>query len=187
VNQRTGKLHDAAAAPWRAKHLPFGALLLSALSVSTGVAAQQQAPSGDELRSMYCVEVLRAEIDLQRHLISASDAAAASAITPELRQQWIDTSAELLQGLAKLEVVRYRLQAYMLPRIRALDSSALATAMRQGDSDFQDSRLIADHCAAECNPGQTSNQQAFVCSASCGDKALLSRVSACEKPTWLAP
>jgi hypothetical protein len=156
------------------------------------VAAQQQAPSGDELRSMYCVEVLRAEIDLQRHAISASDAAAASAITPALRQQWIDTSAELLQGLAKLEVVRYRLQAYMLPRIRALDSSALATAMRQGDSDFQDSRIIADRCAAECNPGQTSNQQTsnqqpFVCGASCGDKDLLSRVRACDKPTWLTP
>jgi hypothetical protein len=186
VNQRTGKLHDAAASPWPVKHLP-GALLLSALSVSTGVAAQQQAPSGDELRSMYCVEVLRAEIDLQRHLISASDAAAGGAITPALRQQWIDTSAELLQGLAKLEVARYRLQAYMLPRIRVLDSSALATAMRQGDADFQESRVIADRCAAECNPAQTSNQQPFVCTASCGDKALLSRVSACDKPAWLAP
>jgi hypothetical protein len=187
VNQPIGKLHDAAASPWPVKHLPSGALLLSVLSVSTGVAAQQQAPSGDELRSMYCVEVLRAEIDLQRHAISASDAAAASAITPELRQQWIDTSAELLQGLAKLEVVRYRLQAYMLPRIRALDSSALATAMRQGDSDFQDSRVIADRCAAECNPGQTSNQQPVLCGASCGDKALLSRINACDKPTWLTP
>jgi hypothetical protein len=186
VNQRTDKLHDAAAS-WPVKHLPSAALLLSALSVSTGAAGQQQAPSGDELRSMYCVEVLRVEIDLQRHLISASDAAAASAITPALRQQWIDTSAELLQGLAKLEVARYRLQAYMLPRIRALDSSALATAMRQGDSDFQESRVIADNCAAECNPGQTSNQQPVACSASCGDKALLSRVSACDKPTWVTP
>jgi hypothetical protein len=186
VNQRTGKLYDAAAAPWPVKHLS-GVLLLSALSVSTGVAAQQQTPSDDELRSMYCVEVLRVEIDLQHHLISASDAAAASAITPALRQQWIDTSAELLQGLAKLEVVRYKLQAYMLPKIRALDSAALATAMRQGDSDFQDSRVIADRCAAECNPGQTSNQQPFVCSASCGDKALLSRISACDKPTWVTP
>ena len=187
MNQRTGKHYDAAASPWPVKHLPCGALLLSALSVSTAAAAQQHAPSGDELRSMYCVEVLRAEIDLQHHLISASDAAAASAITPELRQQWIDTSSELLQGLAKLEVVRYRIQAYMLPRIPALDSSALATAMRQGDSDFHESRVIADNCAAECNPGQTSNQQPSVCSAACGDKDLLSRVSACDKPTWLTP
>jgi hypothetical protein len=75
----------------------------------------------------------------------------------------------------------------MLPRIRVLDSSALATAMRQGDSDFHESRVIADNCAAECNTGQTSNQQPSACSASCGDKALLSRVSACDKPTWLAP
>ena len=187
VNQRTGKLHDAATSRWPLRHLPSSAVLLSALSVSTAVAAQSQAPSGDELRSMYCVEVLRAEIDLQHHLISASDAAAASAITPALRQQWIDTSSELLQGLAKLEVARYRLQAYMLPRIPALDSSALATAMREGASDFHESRVIADNCAAECNPGQTSNQQPSACGASCGDKALLSRVSACDKPTWLTP
>ena len=187
MNQRTGKLDTAATAPWRLKRLASSALWLSVLSVSTGVGAQTQPPSDDELHSMYCLEVIRAEIDLQRHLISASDAAAASASTPALRQQWIDTSAELLQGLAKLEVVRYRLQAYMLPRIRGLDSSALATAMRQGDADFQESKVVADRCAAECYSAQGANQQPLACSASCGDKATLSRVSACEKPTWLPP
>jgi hypothetical protein len=153
--------------------------------VCTALAAQQQAPSNDELRSMYCLEVIRAEIVLQRHLISASDAAAAGAITPDLRQQWIDTSAELLQGLAKLEVARYRLQAYMLPRIPTLDTFALATAMRQGDADFQASRLVADRCAAECSSAQPTSQQSSACSSSCGDKTQLSRVSACEEPTWL--
>jgi hypothetical protein len=187
VFQRTSKLDVAAAQLWPVKHLPFGALLVSAVSISTGVGAQQRAPSNDELRSMYCVEVLRAEIDLQRHLISASDAAAGGAITPALRQQWIDTSAELLQGLAKLEVVRYRLQTYMLPRISALDSFALATAMRQGDADFQESRAVADRCAADCASAQATNQQPVVCGASCGDRATLTRVSACDKPTWLPP
>ena len=189
MTQQTGKLRAAAAPLWRVctKHLPCGALLLSALSVSAGVSAQQQAPSDDELHSMYCVEVLRAEIDLQRHSISASDAAAASAITPALRQQWIDTSAELLQGLAKLEVVRYRLQTYMLPRIPVLDSFALATAMRQGDADFQQSKIVADRCAADCNSAEAANQQPSVCSASCGDSAALSRVSTCDKLTWLPP
>jgi hypothetical protein len=115
-------------------------------AVGTGVAAQQQAPNDAELHSMYCVEVIRGEIDLQHHLISASDAAAASAISPELRQQWIDTSAELLQGLEKLEVARYRLQLYMLPRIPTLDSFALATAMRQGNADFQESKVVTGTC-----------------------------------------
>jgi hypothetical protein len=149
------------------KHPARAALLLSALSLTTAIAAQQQQPSDDELHSMYCVEVIRAEIDLQHHLISASDAAAASAITPALRQQWIDTSVELNQGLARLEIVRYRLQVYMLPKIPALDSYALATAMRQGDADFQESRAAADRCAVECSP--------------------LNRVSVCDKPTWLPP
>ena len=176
MNQRIGK-YGATAVPLWPVRLPCGALLLSALSAATGVAAaQQHPPSGDELRSMYCVEVIRAEIEVQRHLISASDSAAASAITPALRQQWIDTSAELLQGLAKLEAVRYKLQAYMLPRIPALDPSALATAVRQGDADFQESRAVA-----------AMDQQPSMCSASCGDKTPLGRVSACASPTWLPP
>jgi hypothetical protein len=163
--------------------------LLSAQLLSTAAAGQQQAPpDNDELRSMYCVEVIRAEIGLQRHLISASDAAVVSASTPALRQQWIDTSAELLQKLATLEVVRYRLQAYMLPRIPTLDSFALATAMRQGDEDFQESTAVADRCAVECNAPQAVNQPPLACSAAtCSDKARLSRVNACEKPTWLPP
>jgi hypothetical protein len=110
----------------------WGAWVLSTLAVvTTGAAAQQPAAGADEMRSMYCVEVIRAQIDLQRHMISASDDAANSASTPALRQQWIDTTSELLQGLARLEVTRYRLQAYMLPRMQALDSFALATAIRQ--------------------------------------------------------
>lgn len=129
-----------------------------ALSVATPIMAQQHPPSGDELRSMYCVEVIRTEIELQHHLISAADAAAASASTPAARQQWITTSAELLQGLAKLEHTRYRLQTYMLPRIPELDPSALAVAVREGNADLQS-----------------------------GDPVLLARASACQNPAWLPP
>ena len=129
-----------------------------ALSVTTPVVAQQHAPSGDELRSMYCVEVIRNEIELQHHLISSADAAAAAASTPAARQQWISTSAELLQGLATLERTRYRLQSYMLPRIPELDPSALALAVREGNTDLHS-----------------------------GDPVLLSRASACQNPAWLPP
>jgi hypothetical protein len=163
----------------------WGAWVLSTLAVvTTGAAAQQPAAGADEMRSMYCVEVIRAQIDLQRHMISASDDAANSASTPALRQQWIDTTSELLQGLAKLEVTRYRLQAYMLPRMQALDSSALATAIRQGDADFEASRALADRCATECSTPQATNGPE-ICSASCGDSSALTRVSACQNPTWL--
>ena len=190
MKQRTSRLGAVAAALWSVwrTHPACGALVLSALLISSGAAGQQQAPNNDELRSMYCVEVIRAEIGLQHHLISSSDAAVSSASTPALRQQWIDTSAELLQKLATLEVVRYRLQAYMLPRIPALDSLALAAALRQGDEDFQESTAVADRCAVECNVPQAANQQPLACSAAtCTDKARLIRVSACEKPTWLPP
>ena len=93
---------------------------------------------------MYCVEMLRAEIDLQRHMISASVDAAERASTPAERQQWLDTSAELIQGLAKLEGVMYRFQVHMLPRIQSLDSYALARAIRQGATDSQAVASVGD-------------------------------------------
>jgi len=83
-------------------------------------------------------------------MISAADEAAGSSEVPAMREQWIKTSAELLQGLANLEGVLYRLQSYMLPRIPALDSSALASAIRQGNADFRESQLVANRCAVEC-------------------------------------
>lgn len=132
----------------------WGAVLLSAwLALSSNVAAQERAPSDDELHSMYCVEVLRTEITLQQHLISASSEATGAA-APQEREQWIETSAELLQRLAKLEDALRHLQVYMLPRIPTLDSRALAAAIRRANADAEQS----DHAAQ------------------------LSRVSACEKP-----
>lgn len=177
-----------AAAPWNVPlthRASCAALVLSTVfALTTGVAAQQPAAGADEMRSMYCVEVIRAEIDLQHHMISASDEAANGATTPALRQQWIDTSSELLQGLARLEVLRYRLQAYMLPRMQSLDSLALAAAIRQGDADFEASRAMADRCAVECGTPQVMNGPQ-ACSASCGESSALTRVSACQNPTWL--
>jgi len=136
-----------------------GAALLSAVSAFTATATAQPEvpPSDEELHSMYCVEVLRTEITLQQHLISASSEAAGMA-QPELRAQWIDTSAELLKRLAKLEGALYRLQAYMLPRIPAVDPLALAAAIRRANADVEESS---------------------------GNDAQLTRVSACENPTWL--
>ena len=162
-----------------------GLSLWCALSALTTDASAQQAPSENELRSMYCVEVVRAEIGLQHSMISASDEAANTATTPALRQQWIDTTAELLQGLAKLEGVLNRLQSYMLPRMHSLDSYALATAIRQADTDVEESRAIADHCAVECNAQHAMDQQLQACNASCSDNVLLTRVSACLHPSWL--
>ena len=137
--------------------LGCGAALLAGLSVFPGRATAQQAPSEQELRSMYCVEVLRTEITLQQHMISASSEAAGVS-EPALREQWIETSAELLQRLAKLERALHRLQTYMLPRIPGVDSYPLASAIRQANADVQDSS---------------------------GNDALLRRVNDCENPTWL--
>ena len=126
--------------------------------------AQDQPPTADELRCMYCISVVRAEMDLQRHMIATVDEAASSADTPEQRQRWNSTSAELRMALARLEETLEKLQAYMLPRMGTRDPFALADALRQGDADFQGLRSAADHA----------------------DEAVLTRVSACENPQWLS-
>jgi len=71
----------------------------------------------------------------------------------------VSTSAELSRQLEKLQGALYRLQAYMLPRIPAIDSSALAAAVRQADAEL---------------PASWSNE------------ALLRQMNACENPTWVA-
>jgi hypothetical protein len=153
------------------------------LAVSTGNArAEQRVPSDDELHSMYCVEVLRADIALQQHLVDASSEAAGAASQPEQRAQWIDTSAELLQKLAKLEGTLHDLQSYMLPRIPAIDSLALASAIRQADADVEE----ADRCAGECaEPTRTDYQKPQARTAAWSSAALLVRVRGCENPSWL--
>ena len=149
---------------WK-KPASLGAGLLSTLWVFSGPALAQaqpssgQPPSGDELHSLYCVELLRAEIALQQHMISAATEAAGAA-PAQLRDHWIDTSSELLRRLAQLESTVYRLQLYMLPRIPGVDSLALAAAIRQANADIQESW---------------------------NSQALLSRAAACENPPWLPP
>ena len=163
-------------------------LYLCALcSAVTAAVAQDKQPVTDELRSMYCVSVIRAEIGLQQRMISAADEAAGNATTSEDRLRWNTTAAELRTHLGKLEGVLSRLQAFMLPRIGALDAFALRTAIRQGDEEFELSRTMADRCAVACGPQRIPEAEMQACSASCNDNALLSRVSACDNPTWLPP
>jgi hypothetical protein len=162
-----------------------GAVLLAGSCAFVGNAmAQQRVPNDDELHSMYCVEVIRAEITLQQHLISASNEAAGTA-QPESREQWIATSAELLQQLAKLEEVLHQLQAYMLPRIPAVDSLALASEIRHAEADIEDSRTISETCAGECGePARAANPPQPRTDSSWTHAALLIRVRGCENPTW---
>src|SRR5579862_1837731 len=138
-----------------------GCALLCLLAATPAVlgAAPPRAPNESELRSMYCVSVVREEIDLQGHMIASSSEAAGSALTPEQRQQWLDTSAELLQRLGQLQDVLGRLQAYMLPRIPELDALALGAAIRKGATDFQDARTMADRCAIQCDAAHTPSEQ----------------------------
>jgi hypothetical protein len=155
--------------------------------MTTVAIAQQKPPGNEELHAMYCVSVIRAEISLQQRMISAADEAASNAASAEGRLRWNTTSAELHTALARLESVLGRLQAYMLPRIGALDAYALRTAIRQGDEEFEQSRSMADRCAVACSTQRIPDNEVQACSAGCNDNALLSRVSACDNPTWLPP
>ena len=138
---------------WR---LACGVVLVAGL-LPGGATAQVRQPSDEEAHSIYCVEVLRAEIRLQQHLISAASEAAGLA-EPQSRAQWTETSAELLQQLTKLEGALNRLQVYLLPRLPAIDSLALASVIRQASVDLE---------------------------GSWSDEELSGRVRACEDPAWL--
>lgn len=179
-------MEGRSAAVKKARRQVFGAAaVVFAMSAfaSGNAMAEPRVPSDDELHSMYCVEVLKAEITLQQHMIDeASEAAGAAA--PEQRAQWLDTSAELLQRLTKLQVVLYKLQVYMLPRIPTIDSVSLASAIRQADADVQSS---SEGCAGECDdPAHAQSQQPQLRNASWNGAALQTRLRGCENPTWIS-
>ena len=161
--------------------LPLFAACLAAFS--TAAAAQETVPSDAELRSAYCMSVIKADIGLAQQFIAQQDAGSRSATTPEQRQQATNTVAVLREWLTKLNAVLTRLQLYLVPRMGALDPIALTAAMKRGEADVQEVIAATDRCSAKCLP--LPGDQPAACNASCIGKDLMTRVSACTAPTWL--
>lgn len=158
------------------------AACLTAFAVTTD-AQQQAVPTDTELRSAYCMSVIKAEVGVYQRGAAKADAAVKNASTPEQQQWAAKISAEAHEELTKLEAALDRLQLYLLPRLQARDPVALAAAMKRGDADFQGLMTMGERCPTKCGGPQDDKWRA--CMNSCLDKDLQARVRACDTPTWL--
>jgi hypothetical protein len=152
--------------------LPFYAFASIAMS-------QDLVPSDAELRSAYCLPVVKAEIKLARDAIAMADANKTSPI-PAVQENLTKASEELRKGLVQAESALNRLQAYLVPRVMARDPVALMAATQRGEADLRALESMAAQYAA-CR-GVTDDK---ACIDSYTDKDLVARIRACANPTWL--
>ena len=127
----------------------------------------QTKPSDSDLRSAYCVAVLKGQIPWVRdqQVVAKVDGAAADASTPALQQANAKVRTEAHVRLERLLAAQARMAAYLSPRINTLDSAALLLAMDRGEADW---REFQTH-AKGAHP----------------DAGLGSRIKACANPNWL--
>lgn len=146
--------------------------LLTVLVLSLGsVAFAQQTelprlPSDTELLATYCAALVR-----QRH-----DNVAASG-HPAMQ--------ELATSLGKKH---QRLVDFMAPRLKYLDSSALASAARRGAADQKEFEQMTSGCFVRCVPAGTTDlgQGRQECVDRCiADSDEAKRVRRCDDLSWL--
>jgi hypothetical protein len=126
----------------------------------------QATPSDNDLRSAYCVAVLKGQIPWVRDQAEAKvDGAPTDASPPELRQANAKVRTEAHVRLERLLAAQARMAAYLSPRLNTLDSAALLLAMDRGEADWQQFQTHAKGA----HP----------------DAALGHRINACANPNWL--
>lgn len=155
---------------------------------------QRPLPTDTELRAAYCVPVLQSDIaDLRKLLAEVDNSIERIQDTPlEIRQQVLKTLQEskrdLPQKIAERESALNRVQLFILPRMRYLDTSALLGATQRGASDIQQWATVTSKCARQCRQRSTdeaTSDQYSSCLKTCTSGDLEIRLSACRNPTWL--
>ena len=133
---------------------------------SLGEGKLQATPSDNDLRSAYCVAVLKGQIPWVRDQVVAKvDGAPTDASTPELQQANAKVRTEAHVRLERLLAAQARMAAYLRPRLNTLDSAALLLAMDRGEADWREF--------------QTHPKGAHP------DAGLGNRIKACANPNWL--
>jgi hypothetical protein len=141
--------------------------------------AQQAVPSDNDLRSAYCMAVLKLEIPWFQDISAKVDAepptpvsAEAQQKNPALKQAVAESERAQAKArtlmhdkLVKLHGAQDRIVAYLLPRVSSLEPAAMLMAMQRGDADWQ--QFLAQ--------SKTSHI----------DDELGSRIRTCSEPTWL--
>jgi hypothetical protein len=140
------------------------AMLLTLMA--TAASAQQAIPTDNDLRSAYCLAVLKGQIPWVREQVGARVDAAPNRSTPsssELQQANAKVRAAAEAWVAKLQTAQNRIGAYLLPRLTTLDSAAMLRAMNRGETDWRE----------------------FLAKGVKTDEGTGARIRACADPNWL--
>jgi hypothetical protein len=154
-------------------------LILRSLFTATTfeVAHAQRLPTDVELKAAYCLKVTQGFV--------------ANTVVPNNADPAV---REYVENARKDADDRLnRLQLYLLPRMRELESFALVAAFKRGETDsatfWRSVMDITDKCAKECGViGATGEvrEKAMQCLERCvTSDQLLARIMSCGKLNWL--
>jgi hypothetical protein len=139
----------------RLRLLWLSALLLSPFTAATAL-AQSPLPTVTELRAAYCIPVIQNDIQIFNSALAEIDKSIENIkdIPPEMRQRVLElnqnTKAELPHTVADRKSVLNRLQLFILPRMKYLDSSALLAANSRAESDIEEWSRVLRECTTKC-------------------------------------
>lgn len=138
-------------------------------------ATQAFAPSDVDLKSAYCVRVLRLEVETTRSILAAATDANVKALGEG--------------AIAEVQNNLNRVMSYLVPKTY-LDSTGLLAATNRGQVDYAAAIRHGSICAQRCPFPQSGNKVAgdawTACQTTCAaEEPAIGRVSSCSKIDWL--
>lgn len=127
---------------------------------------RERLPDESELKSAYCNAVIKKQLSAIKVEISPQPQSPASTDNAVLNDALRALQLSMQRQTKILQDNLNRVQLYLLPRLKYLDSDAILAAHRRGEVDFQRQRDTgaAAKCRSECSDlMETSNQ----CLAEC--------------------
>jgi hypothetical protein len=176
-------------------------VIISGCGALAAFAQEAKAPSDNELRSAYCVAVLKQQVPWMQEIARTADTAARreqeserqqesnpqtstlAAMTPKDREALQQAKAAVVQGrekllamlhedLTKLGTAQSRLNDYLLPRMAALTQPG------------NQATLSLAALVMAMNRGDADWRE-FMAKGANTDKAAATRMRACKDPNWL--
>lgn len=162
-------------------------------------ALAEKLPTDAELRSAYCLTVLKTTLQEQQNyeqelsenvenLENGRPAAGVYESIPLNKLQ--EMLASVRQGLSVARSAQNRLQLYLVPRLQYLDSFSILGASKRAETDLKDldglSRTpLFQQCVTKCFTGQAEGDTCLNKCLGPTNAALRARITSCSRPTWL--
>jgi hypothetical protein len=143
----------------------LAALVVAAVLSQPALGQGLREPTDAELRTAYCISYLNQQIPWVQSLLTEAQRAVTSATGEDVEKR---REAERLQAeVTRQQTSLRRLQSYLIPKLKALDPSAIALANQRGVEDFKEIKTQT----FKGNPDHI--------------KELYKRTNACLEPDWL--